>query len=304
MDILASRKWLTLKETSRFLSKKLKDEIRLSDVARLIADGVIRPSVFFHTPVFVRAVDITDRPLSYVLSETETALSDNRKLLSQEPILPNTLVPHATPIDNQIMRVSSLWSALPTGIAKHEAERIYSQEEQLPMPTRSLYDIKGIVIAEPTKKYQLITGFDVEKELLELIKLSQSQDSEGSGFLSGHIEKLKNIRDEVRHGKMENSFIPCTSLPQNAYFAIKMEDIESFFCESREPQKKISLKTQNAQAQFIYGLLFTKYGKDVADNPRPHIENPRGVIRTDFDSLNLSLPSGNAVSGWLKNIDS
>ncbi|MDD9340016.1 MAG: hypothetical protein PV362_10270 [Providencia heimbachae] len=47
-----------------------------------------------------------------------------------------------------------------------------------------------------------------------------------------------------------------------------------------------------------------KYGKDIADNPRSHIESPVGAIRKDFDAQELPLPSGNTVSGWLKNIDS
>ncbi|PHM47133.1 hypothetical protein [Xenorhabdus miraniensis] len=301
MDILEKRKWLNLNESARLLSNKLKHKISVSDVSRLIADEEIKPSIFFHTPVFAREIEIEDKPLSYVLSETEAAIDCNRHLLRLEPILPDVAVPHATPVDRNIIRLSGLWSAIPQGITRYEAEKIYSSEERLSPPSRSLYDLKGVIVSTPEKKFQIVNSIDAEAELLGLIKLSQSDESE-SGFLMGHINKLKALRQNSYEERMFDSFVPCIEFPQNSYFAIKTEDLDSFVSSWSKPEKQISSKTSNAQAQFIYGLLFTKYGAEVAENPRRHMENPRGTIRADFEKAGLPLPSGNAVMGWLKDI--
>lgn len=302
LDILENRKWLNLKETVRLLQKKVDASIRLSDVARLIADKDIKPSIFFRTPVFAREVKLEEKPLSYLLAEIETALSCNRHLLSEETIIAETLVTHATPINQNIIRIKDVWSVLPVGITLHEAERIYSEEEQLSSPCRSLYDVKGIIVSDLDKYYQIVTPFDVQRELMELVQLTKAQNITDNGFLNGHIAKLKEIRNKLEANSAYESLMPCISLPPNAYLALKREDINDFIHSWCQPEKKISSKTANAQSEFIYGLIRTQYGIDVAENPRRHIEGKAGVIRLAFEKEGLSLPSGNTVSGWIKDI--
>lgn len=301
-DILENRKWLNLNETVRLLQKKVDESIRLSDVARLIADKDINPSIFFHTPVFAREVKIGEKPLSYLLAETETALSFNRHLLSQEAIIKETIVTHATPINQNIIRLKGVWSVLPIGITQYEAEKIYSEEEKLSSPSRSLYDVKGVIVSDMDKYYQIVHSFDVQRELMELVQLTKEQNLAENGFLKSHIEKLKDIRNKLGSGNAYESFMPCIEMPLNAYLALKKEDINGFMCNWSQPAKKISSKTANAQAEFIYGLIRTQYGVDVAENPRRYIEGKTGTIRLAFEKEGLTLPSGNTVSGWLKDI--
>ncbi|WP_237387349.1 hypothetical protein [Xenorhabdus sp. Sc-CR9] len=123
MDILGKRKWLNLNECAKYLRKTLNDDISVSDVARLIADGELKPSIFFHSCCFVREVQITSKPLSHVLSEPEAAITSNIHLLSQEALLPDTPIIHATPIGDKIIFTEGIWSALHIGIIKYEAEK-------------------------------------------------------------------------------------------------------------------------------------------------------------------------------------
>lgn len=306
MGILDKRKWLNLGECAKYLSKKLSDEIDISDIARLIADGDLKPSLVFHSCCFVREVELTSKPLKYTLGEPETAIMSNIHLLSQEAIMPETLIIHATPVGENIIFTDGLWSAMHIGIIKYEAEKIYSEEQGLPKPKRSLYEAKGIILNDGDKRFQVVQKVDFEKELSSLVKLSQSQEGERSGFFKAHIERFEKIRRVEASGNMYNSFVPCTSLPENSYFAIKREDIDSFILScmpKSEPTAKISMKTQNKQAEFIYSLILAHYGQDVADNPRPHLDNARGKIKMDLERNGLPSPSGNTVSGWLRNIN-
>lgn len=301
-DILENRKWLNLNETVRLLQKKVDESIRLSDVARLIADKDINPSIFFHTPVFAREVRIEEKPLAYILAETETALSCNRHLLGQEAIIKETIVTHAMPVNQNIIRLKGIWSVLPIGITRYEAEKIYSEEEKLSSPCRSLYDVKGVIVSDMNKYYQIVNSFDAQRELMELVHLTKEQNLAENGFLKSHIEKLMGIRDRLESGSSYESFIPCIEMPLNAYLTLKKEDINDFMSNWSQPEKKISSKTTNAQAEFIYGLIRTHYGLDVAENPRRHIEGKTGAIRLAFEKEGLNLPSGNTVSSWLKDI--
>lgn len=69
--------------------------------------------------------------------------------------------------------------------------------------------------------------------------------------------------------------------------------------------KKESPKTINAQSKFIKSLLYIHYGADVANNPRPHIENASGEIVKDFDAQGLSreLPSSLTVKKWVDSVE-
>lgn len=60
-------------------------------------------------------------------------------------------------------------------------------------------------------------------------------------------------------------------------------------------------KSINAQNKFIKALLHHYYGEDVANNPRPYIENKNGEIRKDFENKGLSsnLPNGVTVKKWV-----
>ncbi|KLU16725.1 MULTISPECIES: hypothetical protein [Xenorhabdus] len=300
MDILGKRKWLNLNECAKYLRKTLNDDIGVSDVARLIADGELKPSIFFHSCCFIREVQITSKTLSHVLSEPETAITSNIHLLSQEALLTDTPIIHATPIGEKIIFTEGIWSALHIGIIKYEAEKKYSEEQGLPKPKRSLYETKGIILADGEKKFQVVQKIDFEREMIELVKLSQSQSEEENGFFKAHIERFEQIRNVEIKGNLYDSFVPCIGLPENAYFAIKKEDIDEFVSICMPASKKASSKTTNKQAEFIYALIAAHYGEDIANNPRSHIDN--GEIKLDLESKGFTVPSGNTVSGWLKNI--
>ncbi|MBI6548448.1 hypothetical protein [Xenorhabdus lircayensis] len=303
MDILGKRKWLNLNECAKYLRKTLNDDIGVSDVARLIADGELKPSIVLHSCCFVREVQITSKPLSYVLSEPETAITSNIHLISQEALMLDTSIVHATPIGEKIIFTEGIWSALHIGIIKYEAEKTYSEEQGLPKPKRSLYEAKGIILADGDKRFQVVQKIDFESELTALVKLSQSQREEENGFFKAHIERFEQIKKAEIEGDVYGSFVPCSGMPENSYFAIKKEDIDAFVSMCIPASKKTSTKTANKQADFIYALLAVHYGSDIANNPRSHIDNINGEIRVDFESSGFAMPSGNTVSGWLKSID-
>lgn len=73
--------------------------------------------------------------------------------------------------------------------------------------------------------------------------------------------------------------------------------------ESLSDSRKVGMKTVNAMALFIKQLIAINYGDDVANSPRKHIDNPRGVIKNSFENKGLTPPSGNVVEKWLKNSD-
>jgi hypothetical protein len=302
LDILGKRKWLNLNECAKYLRKTLNDDIGVSDVARLIADGELKPSIFFHSCCFVREVQITSKTLSHVLSEPETAIASNIHLLSQEALLPDTPIIHASPIGDKIIFIEGVWSALHIGIIKYEAERKYSEEQGLPKPKRSLYETKGIILADGERRFQVVQKIDFEREMIALVKLSQSQREEENGFFKAHIERFEQIKNAEIRGDIYDSFVPCVGLPENAYFAIKKEDIDEFVSTCMPASKKSSSKTTNKQAELIYALIAAHYGEDIANNPRSHIDNADGAIRIDIENKGLTVPSGNTVSSWLKNI--
>lgn len=109
---------------------------------------------------------------------------------------------------------------------------------------------------------------------------------------------------------VEKEFFPTEDannlLTQLAKAKEEIEELKKklFECEN-EQIKKGSTKTINAQAKFIKALLYVHYGVDVANNPRPHIENIDGEIKLDFDrsGLGRELPSYLTVKQWVDRVE-
>lgn len=84
-----------------------------------------------------------------------------------------------------------------------------------------------------------------------------------------------------------------------------LSSLANFECDGRPSSisEDGNQKTRNYRAMFIKSLLHVCYGKDAADNPRKFLDNPRSKIRMDFEKESISIPSGRAIEGWLKDID-
>lgn len=76
--------------------------------------------------------------------------------------------------------------------------------------------------------------------------------------------------------------------------------------EDEDPQRirgEDNSKTVNYRAMFIKSLLYVCYGEEASSSPRKFFDNPRSKIRTEFEKVGITLPSGKAIESWLKNID-
>lgn len=304
VDISTYREWLSYQEIVNFLEANQEIQVSIGDIARLVADKVILQSIFFQTPTPARKVTLKTVPLSVALEDPDALIKANLEMLNSDAVMPDTLIQHAMPINNEIIRIEGLWDVLFCGVIKHFNECLYSQSVGLNEPLRSLYGVRGIVLIKGNDLYQVLSPVDIGESLkiIEAMKLAHADRL--NPLVDKHIAKLTHLLNLVNNGDYAHQLLPCTSVPSGALPVIKKSNILKLtnknICKT---DKKESPKTINSMAQYIYGLTCVKYGKDIADNPRSHIENPRGVIRKDFDSLDLPLPSGNAVSGWLKNID-
>lgn len=65
----------------------------------------------------------------------------------------------------------------------------------------------------------------------------------------------------------------------------------------------ISKKTKNFQARFIKSMIEAVLGKQVAANPRWHMDNKEGKLYNLFKDKKISPVSGKALEGWIKNVD-
>lgn len=86
----------------------------------------------------------------------------------------------------------------------------------------------------------------------------------------------------------------------------EIEELKNNHSQNLNDQlKKESPKTINAQAKFIKALIHHYYGEEIANNPRPHIENKDGEIKRDFETQGLSknLPTGVVVKKWVDSIE-
>ncbi len=305
VDISAYREWLSYSEIVTLLADKHGIEISIGDIARLVADEAISPSIYFQTPTPARKVSLKTVPLSVALDDPDALIKANLEMLNSDAVMPETLIQHAIPINNEIVRIDGLWDAMFCGVIKHFNECLYSQGVGLNEPLRSLYGVRGIVLIKGNDLYQILSPVDIGESLkiVEAMKLAHADRL--NPLVDKHIAQLTHLLNLVNNGDYAHQLMPCTRLPSGALPVIKRANILKLINKnSCKADKKESTKTINAMAQYIYGLTYVKYGKDIADNPRSHIDNPRGEIKTDFDLLKLPLPSGNTVSSWLKNIDS
>lgn len=304
MDILSSRDWLTFSDCAKYLTKCLGEKILVSDVIRLIIDGKLTPSIRATGRIFAKKIEITDVTLSETISDTEMAISVNRELLKKEPVIGGAIIPYAKIIGNEIINISGVWTVKPIGIAKYEAEIAYSQEEGLSKPERSLYDIKGLIITDVDYDYQVQMMIDPEQEMLELMKVTHAHGGEDSGFVKGHVDKFKKAISEQKIGNFHNCLVPCTKMPSNTYFVIQMTHINKFSEEVKsQTEKKESSKTINKQAELLFALIATGFGKEAAINPRKYIDGKNGIIGSALNENGFKAPSGVTVEKWLKDVN-
>lgn len=304
MSLSVRRKWLNLSECSRYLSKQLSETVSVSDVARLIADGELTPSINIQTRVFTRKVNIEPTKLSETLSDIDVAISENRRLLKKEPLIGDSIIQYAKPINDEVINFLGVWEVKPIGAVKREAEMQYSECEGLPFPERSIYDTKGVIISDKGHDYQIQFMIDPQKELTELVDVAKVNGAHNSGFITGHIDKLQKAEQDMKNGEFSRCLVPCISFPEGAYLVIQMDHINEFISEvNGNVRKKPSAKTANLQAELIFALIATTYGLDVARSPRSHFDGKDGVIGNDLRDKGFEPPSGNTVSGWLKNVD-
>lgn len=120
-----------------------------------------------------------------------------------------------------------------------------------------------------------------------------------------------SINEEINK-KQSNIILPnAQSINNELQQELEQAKKEIEQLKNGEPQnlnnqpKKESRKTINAQSKFIKSLLYIHYGADVANNPRPHIENTSGEIIKDFDAHGLSkeLPSCLTVKKWVDSVE-
>ncbi|SPY77115.1 hypothetical protein [Providencia rustigianii] len=302
MAISLYREWLSYSEVVMFLAERQGMQVSIGDIARLVADETIPASIYFQSPTPARKVSLKTVPLSAALEDSDALIKANLEMLHSDAVMPDVLIQHAIPINNEIIRVEGLWDALPYGVTKHFNECLYSKSIGLSEPKRSLYSVRGIILIKGNDLYQVLAPVDVRESLKMLEAMRQAHADCLNPLVDKHIAQLTHILNQINNGEYVHQLMPCTNMPIGTLPVIKNSNILKL-TNTKKVDKKESSKTSNAMAQYIYGLTCVKYGKDIADNPRSHIDNPRGVIKLDFESLGLPLPKGNTVSGWLKNID-
>lgn len=70
----------------------------------------------------------------------------------------------------------------------------------------------------------------------------------------------------------------------------------------KQQEKKPANKTLNSQAEFIRNLIIMSYGEEVADSIRKELDNPNSEISIDFQTKGLKAPSGKTVDRWINQI--
>lgn len=304
MDIYTYREWLSYSEAVMFLSNKQETQVSVSDIARLVADETIPSSIYFQTPTSAKKIKLKTVPLSVALDDPDALIKDNLNMLNSDTVMPDTLIQHAMPINNDIVRIEGLWDVLFCGVIKHFNECIYSQGVGLNEPLRSLYDVRGIVLIKGNDLYQVLSPVDIGDSLRIVEAMKLAHTGRLNPLVDKHVAQLTHLLNLVNNGDYAHQLMPCTSMPSGALPVIRKSNILKLINKnSCKVDKKESPKTINAMAQYIYGLTCVKYGRDIADNPRPHLDNARGKIKMDLERNGLPTPSGNTVSGWLRNIN-
>lgn len=136
MALSLCRSWLSYPETANYLSEQLGQKISICDIARLVADEEIPPSIYFQHPTTVRKVVLKTVPLASALEDPDALIKNNLDMLNNDAVFPESLIQHAIPINNEIIRVSGLVDALPCGVIKHFNENLYSEGVGLNTPLR------------------------------------------------------------------------------------------------------------------------------------------------------------------------
>ncbi len=304
MALSLCRSWLSYPETANYLSEQLGQKISICDIARLVADEEIPPSIYFQHPTTVRKVVLKTVPLASALEDPDALIKNNLDMLNNDAVFPESLIQHAIPINNEIIRVSGLVDALPCGVIKHFNENLYSEGVGLNTPLRSLYATRGIILIKGCNLYQVITPVDVGESLKILTAMQLAHGDDLNPLVGKHIAKLTHIENLVKNGDITHQLMPCSDIPSGALPVIQSTHITKLLSRiNNKPDKKTSSKTTNAMASFIYSLIATTYGEDVAKSPRSHLEDSESEIRKDFELKGFSIPSGNTVAGWLKNVN-
>ncbi|MDS1617170.1 hypothetical protein [Escherichia coli] len=64
-----------------------------------------------------------------------------------------------------------------------------------------------------------------------------------------------------------------------------------------------SKKTEHSQARFIKSMIEAVLGKQVAANPRWHMDNEKGQLHNLFKDKGIKPVSGKALEGWIRDVD-
>lgn len=216
-------------------------------------------------------------------------------------------------LDDVLGYRTSLWDAVDNNIL---TSKNLITHEDFGQEWRDDITLNKNEVTKWAKKYNYNWSLPIDDEIEE-----SNQDN------SELLQRIKQLEKELEEQKKINSesiYIPPLNIADtgnlvsennqlkidNQKLTKQLNDAKKEIEELKnnnlnEPSKKESPKTINAQAKFIKALLHHYYGENIANNPRPHIENNDGEIKRDFETQGLSknLPTGVVVKKWVDSIE-
>ncbi|MCB5297608.1 hypothetical protein [Yersinia intermedia] len=303
------RQWLSLEEAASHIERGIGEPVSVADVLRFSLDGNLTLSIHLQSPKIAKRVEIKKMKMGDTLSLMEVYVRDNRGIYIGESFLPDRVVDFAVPVNNDLITLDGVHDTPLLGIERLHAEAQYCDCLHLPGPSKKQDIIRGVTINGGVQGiFQIQKFVDVDYEINELIGAASVSGDVEHPYFKGIISMFESVRNVSRwDDKAFTRYIPEPSLPGDAYFVVRMDNINKLIEYLNETpvndKPRQSKKTENAQAKFIKNLLIVMYDNDVANNPRNHIDGKIAQIRSDLELKGLECPSGVTVEKWLSNID-
>ena len=281
------KEWLTLPETTRYLSSLFDEEVSEADVLRLALDGHLKLSVHLPNPTNVIRGD--------VVSEEETIWQESKL---ERHILERTYkakfpefdgdiskVKFATPtimkslnidgkrfinLDEKVTAIKGVYDLPLFGGERLDIEHEYLVLTDGPDLVETLLGLDGAFVSnlDGSVVYQIQESFDNNEffdgsiaqfeKLKEYIANKNVEEERGNKLLADHKKKREQYLEKRKKKNYEDNYYPSGALPRDRILVVRTSallDLQELVSENQLEAKQISPKTEKSDLHIIGALV-------------------------------------------------
>ena len=300
------RPWLTIDEAADYLTTQLSEPFTPADIYHLALDGYLTLSLNLMSPVSVCKVTLGPRIVADHLYSASPARGNNPSKYWGETPTSYVTYECATMQDNVARIFQGVEDVLPKGLIRTELKKLHCESLGIPVSNLDHKFLPGcIFVRGEGETFQLQRRVHLDAEV-EFRRQKAKEYGVPEEVIGPHIDQFEQkYRSLLEPYGSLIFFLPSTHLPGNAFFVARKSALNDFIArekviESSSREEELSPRTSNMLLDLLYEVLADRFGQDVADNPRKHFDDAKGVVRVMLDLRGAHVPSGQAIERQLK----